>query len=249
MGSECRFNRRGADVGARYIRQDEGTPVTKVKICGLIDAEAALVASRAGADFIGLVFAPSRRRVAQDTALEIVRSVKNLKLRPEAVGVFVNMAADEVNRIAEYCRLERVQLSGDESLSYLRQMRKPVIKVIHISESSKTDEVLVELEEINKLDLEQPVIPLLDTKKEGAYGGTGSSFNWQLASEVAARFPVMIAGGLDLSNVDILMKEVKPWGVDVSSGVETDGKKDISKIKAFIDKVRQGVSGGDNDRG
>jgi phosphoribosylanthranilate isomerase len=213
----------------------------KIKICGLTSVETVLATARAGADFIGLVFAPSHRRVSQVKALEIVRAVKSLKPRPETVGVFVNMESEEVNSITEFCRLDKIQLSGDESWCYLRQMKKPVIKVIHISAISKIDEVLAELEEGNRQDLKQPVIPLLDTKTEGAYGGTGSSFDWRLAAEVAARFPVMIAGGLNPTNVKSLVEEVKPWGVDVSSGVETDGKKDISKIKAFIDELRRDV--------
>jgi len=213
--------------------------MTKVKICGLTDVETALATACAGADYIGLVFAPSRRQVSEERALEIVEAVKRLKPCPETVGVFVNMAADEVSRIADYCRLDMIQLSGDESWSYLLQMKKPVIKVIHVSESSRADEVLLELERNSRLGFNHSVIPLLDTKMEGAYGGTGSSFNWKLAAKVATRFPVMIAGGLNPANVESMIKEVKPWGVDVSSGVETSGRKDIQKIKAFIDTVRR----------
>lgn len=212
--------------------------MTKVKICGLTDVETALATAYAGADFIGLVFAHSRRQVSQEKALEIAEAVGSLKPRPETVGVFVNMAADEANYIAEYCRLDRVQLSGDEDWSYIKQIKKKVFKVIHISAGSKTAEVLAELEKGLRLDLKQPVIPMLDTQRKGSYGGTGSSFDWRLASEVAARFPVIIAGGLDPNNIKLLLKEVKPWGVDVSSGVETGGKKDIKKIKAFITAVK-----------
>ena len=162
-------------------------------------------------------------------------------------GISVDLYfASEVDKrailVANWNHSDIIQLSGDESWSYLTQMKKPVIKVIHISESSRVDEILAELEKSSRLNFRHSVIPLLDTKMEGAYGGTGSSFNWHLAAEVAARFPVMIAGGLDPTNVELMIKEVEPWGVDVSSGVETEGSKDISKIKTFVDKVRQGVS-------
>jgi len=214
--------------------------MTKIKVCGLTDVETALAAARAGVDFVGLVFAPSRRHVSEETAQKIAEAVSSLKPRPEIVGVFVNMEADEVNRIARHCHLDIIQLSGDENWSYLKQMKKPVIKVIHISDSSRAGEILAELERNSRLDFEHSVIPLVDTKKEGAYGGTGSSFNWKLAAEVAARFPVMIAGGLDTANVEQMIKDVKPWGVDVSSGVETGSRKDIKKIRTFIDEVRRG---------
>ena len=211
----------------------------RVKICGITEIEHALIASEAGTDFLGLVFAQSRRRVSQEKALQIVEAIHKQKKHPSMVGVFVNMPAEEVNRITEYCQLDLVQLSGDEDWRYCQQIERPVIKVIHIKKNYTAKNIISGIESGYILSLKQKPICLLDTMIEDAYGGTGQTFNWQLAAEVSARFPVIIAGGLAPENVAKLVREVKPWGVDVSTGVETDGRKDAVKIKNFIKAVRR----------
>lgn len=212
--------------------------MTKVKICGLSEIEHALAAAKAGADFIGMVFAPSRRRVSLEKALTLVESVRNLASPPAVVGVFVNLEAREVNHIAESCQLDWVQLSGDETWQYCREIKRPLIKVIHIA-GQKTEDVLAEIEMGHRVLAKREFICLLDAAGKNAYGGTGQVFDWRLAREVAARFPVMIAGGLTPENVGQLVEELQPWGVDVSSGVETNGQKDVAKITAFIQAVRK----------
>ena len=219
--------------------------MTRVKICGLSEIEHAVLASQSGADFLGLVFAPSRRQISPEKALALIEAVHsiNVEKRLLAVGVFVNARAQEVNRIADCCRLDRVQLSGEESWDYCQKINRPVIKVIHVSAEAEADEVLADIEQGYRLFEEKELICLLDTRVGNAYGGTGQLFSWQVAEEVAARFPVIIAGGLTPDNVGQLVRQVHPWGVDVSTGVESKGKKDISKIKEFIDKVKE-VGGG-----
>ena len=211
---------------------------TRVKICGIRDKTHALAAVEAGADFIGLVFAPSQRQVSPAKACEIASAVKKNSDATKVAGVFVNALSSQVNELADFCALDWVQLSGDESWQYCQELKKAIIKVIHVSSGQKTDEILADIETGYQLLPEKELICLLDSRVGGAYGGTGQVFNWQLAKEVSVRFPVMIAGGLTPANVGQLVREVQPWGVDVSTGVEINGLKDTSKIRAFVKAVR-----------
>jgi phosphoribosylanthranilate isomerase len=212
--------------------------MTRIKICGIGDENHALAAVEAGADFIGLVFAPSKRQVTPIKACEIASAVKKSSDVTKVVGVFVNAPASQVNEIADFCALDWVQLSGDESWEYCREIVEPVIKAIRIGQQSP-EEVCAELSAGVKLLPAQRFITLLDSQVEGKYGGTGESFNWNLAQQVAKWFPIIIAGGLDPKNVARLIETVRPWGVDVSSGVETGGVKDIAKIRRFVEEVRK----------
>ena len=212
--------------------------MTRIKICGIRDEVHALAAVEAGADFIGFVFAPTRRQVSPAKAREIVDTVKKSSSAIKPVGVFVDTPASEVNRIADFCGLDWVQLSGNESWEYCRQIARPIIKAIRIGQQLR-EEINAELTVGLKTLSPQRFITLLDSQVEGKYGGTGITFNWRLAQQVAKEFPVIIAGGLNPENVAQAIEIATPWGVDVSSGVETDGTKDIAKIKAFIEAVRR----------
>jgi phosphoribosylanthranilate isomerase len=205
----------------------------KVKICGLSEVEQAKASVEAGADFLGLVFAASRRRITIEKACEISREIHGNK-HAEAVGVFAQSPLVEIKRIVALCKLDRVQLSGDEKLEDYTGLDKPIIKTIHISNGMTASKILMEMERGYQIISEKRLTFLLDTGSQSAYGGTGQVFDWRLAEEIAARYPVIIAGGLTPENVRQMIKQVKPWGVDVSSGVETEGKKDIAKIRNFV---------------
>jgi phosphoribosylanthranilate isomerase len=210
--------------------------LTKIKICGITGVAYAQAAIEAGADLIGVVLAPSPRQVTYEKAREIVAAVK--KHYFPVVGVFVNKPAAAVNMVAAFCGLDWVQLSGDESWEYCQQIEKPVIKAVHIMPDWDEENLLAHLEEGQKKLGDRSPIYLLDTFVEDKYGGTGKVFAWKIARRAAAKYSAIIAGGLQPENVGEVVSGLKPWGVDVSSGVESQGVKDAAKIKAFVQAVR-----------
>ncbi len=213
--------------------------MVKIKICGIKDEGAALAAARAGADFLGLVFAPGTRQVSPARGADLAQVVKAAGYNPALVGVFVDSPADEVNAIARRCRLDWVQLSGHERWEYTRRMEKPVIKAIHIKHGIHPGQVLSDISHGLACRAPERLIFLLDTHYDEIGGGGGSPFDWDIALQVGQSCPVMVAGGLTPDNISQLMERCRPWGVDVSSGVESDGHKDANKIKAFIDNARR----------
>jgi phosphoribosylanthranilate isomerase len=204
----------------------------KVKICGITDVSHVGAIAEAGADLIGVVFAPSPRQVTPKRAKEIAAAAKKQGLA--VVGVFVNTPAADINALTTVCKLDWVQLSGDEGMDCCLQVRLPFIKAIHIAPDWDEEQLLAQLESLQRKLRHHAPVYLLDTHIEEKYGGTGQSFSWDIARSAAAKYPVIIAGGLDPENVSKVVAELKPWGVDVSSGVESGGTKDIEKIKAFI---------------
>jgi phosphoribosylanthranilate isomerase len=212
--------------------------MTRVKICGISEEAHALAAAEAGADFIGFIFAPSPRQVTPVQAEKIAAALKQSSHPAEVVGVFVNVTAALVNKIADACHLDWVQLSGDETWEYCREIEKPLINAVRVGGQS-LEEISDFMAEGAQILAHQKHLFLLDSHVRGRYGGTGKTFDWSLAREVAEHFPVIIAGGLTPENVVRVIKTARPWGVDTSSGVEVDSKKHVARIRAFIEAVRR----------
>ncbi len=210
----------------------------RIKICGITEVEHALAASQFGANFIGLVFAPSRRMASLEKAEQITAAVRQLKPRPQIVGVFVNEDIQRLNQIADCLCLDWVQLSGTEPLDYCKLVSRPIIRTIHVSPDDTADNIIKVIKTGYDSLPRDKLLHLLDTKMEGHYGGTGRTFDWTVARKIALQFPIIVAGGLTADNVAVLVSRVKPFGIDVSSGVETAGKKDVAKIASFIQAVK-----------
>ncbi len=205
--------------------------MTQVKLCGIRTLEHARAAVEAGVNYIGFVLAPGyRRRVAPEVVREITSTLGRGKTR--YVGVFVDPDPEEAGHVARYAGLDLVQLSGDESVDDLRAVGMPVLKVVHVR--SETD-LLARVERY--ADVAEMVV--LDTHNPTARGGTGETFDWRLATRAAREYPVMLAGGLTPENVREAIEVVAPKAVDVSSGIETDGEKDPTKIAAFVRAARE----------
>ncbi|MEI7642799.1 MAG: phosphoribosylanthranilate isomerase [Chloroflexales bacterium] len=199
-----------------------------IKICGLRTLEHALVAAEAGADLIGLVFAPSRRQVSLAEARAIAAAVRGLPApRPQIVGLFVNTPAFEINAVADSVGLDLVQLSGDESLVDAAGITRQIIKSIRMDGSAR-----------EAAWISAGARLLVDAHVPGAYGGTGARADWPQAAGLARCAPLILAGGLDPMNVAEAIAQVRPQGVDVSSGVEEGGVKRAALIRAFVAAAR-----------
>ncbi|MFZ5650063.1 MAG: phosphoribosylanthranilate isomerase [Bacillota bacterium] len=196
----------------------------RVKICGIRDTETALGAADAGADALGFVFAPGKRTISPEEAREIIGKLPPLVSR---VGVFVNLPAAEVAAIAAFAGLDTVQLHGEEPPEYCRDLGFKVIKSFPAGSAA-------DLERAKDYRVDGY---LLDTPVQGRRGGTGRAFDWRLAAGLNAG-PLILAGGLNPENVREAIEIVRPYAVDVSSGVETGGCKDIGKIREFIRRVK-----------
>jgi phosphoribosylanthranilate isomerase len=203
--------------------------MVKVKICGITTLEDALHAGRAGADALGFVFyEASPRFISPAQAASIITALPPFI---QSVGLFVNSEVEYVNATADFCRLDIVQLHGDEPPDYCEMIRRRVIKAFRIRD-------------INSLDpIKNYMVAgiLLDAFSPKAYGGTGLSFNWEIARRAKDFGPVILAGGLTPDNIREAVETVAPYAVDVSSGVETaPGKKDPEKVSEFIRRARSG---------
>ena len=201
----------------------------KVKVCGMTSLKDALVAVEGGADAVGFIFyKKSPRSVTMKTVREIV-----LELPPfvDTVGVFVDETAEQINKIADYCNLDIIQLHGDESPTYCKKIRRKVIKAFRIKD----------MQSVKKISNFQVSGFLLDTFSENLHGGTGKVFDWNLALPAKKFGPVIMAGGLTPNNVQQAVRQIRPYGVDVCSGVESEpGIKDHKKVRAFLNNAKAG---------
>lgn len=210
-----------------------------VKVCGVRTPDDARVAADVGADLIGLVFAPSSRRVTLETAVCIADGVRSHRApSPALVGVFVNETVDRVAVICEWLDLAAVQLHGDEPPEMIGAINRPVVKALRLGVDATLDDARRVAERY--LAVAVPAIALLvESHVPGYYGGTGRHGNWELTARLAEEYPVILAGGLCPETVGAAIETVLPLGVDVSSGVETGGIKDHDKIRAFVGAARR----------
>ncbi len=201
--------------------------MVRVKICGIRRLEDALVAAEAGADAIGLNFwRPGRRYISPEVARAICRTLPPFVTR---VGVFADEDLATVQEIAALCGLDALQLHGEETPEFCRQFDRPVIKGIKVRNVSS----------LRQLARYRVAAFLLDAHVPGEMGGTGRTFDWTLVAQAREAGPVILSGGLTPENVVEAIRAAAPYAVDVASGVETNGEKDPSKIRAFVARVHE----------
>ena len=199
--------------------------MVKVKICGVCSAADAKAAADAGADLIGFHFCSSQRRVEP----ELVRAiVEGLDGRAGIVGVFIDQPAEEVRQIGEYVRLDLLQLHGSEAPGF--EAGRPVMKVLKVRDDHVPDAGA------------WPDPLMLDSWSHDQRGGTGRTWTWELARDLLRARQVFVAGGLEPGNVGTVVSRYRPYGVDVSSGVESAVRvKDHEKVRAFVEAARAAV--------
>jgi phosphoribosylanthranilate isomerase len=199
-----------------------------VKICGITCREDAVAAVEAGADALGFVFVPGTPRCVPPEVAEGIVGVLPPFITP--VGVFMNQPLEEVVRIAARCGLQAIQLHGDEPEAYSRRIPLRVIKAVRVRDA----------ESLRILPTYPAHAFLLDAFVEGQPGGTGTPIAWELAVQAKGHAPIILSGGLRPETVGPAVRRVRPYGVDVSSGVEVSpGRKDHQKVREFIAAVRQ----------
>jgi phosphoribosylanthranilate isomerase len=202
--------------------------MTKIKICGIKTVDDALAAMEASADMLGFNFYPKSPRYIDIGTCRDIMSVMRKFGHITYVGVFVNASVAEVRATIRTCGLSLAQLHGDESSKMVRSLNGKGFKAFRSGS-----------EHLDGFAREHAPALLVDASVKGAYGGTGVTADWAATAEIAKRYPILLAGGLTPENVAEAIRQVKPWGVDVASGVESSpGTKDASKMKAFVQAVR-----------
>ena len=213
--------------------------MTKIKICGIKTLKDALAAIEAGADYLGFNFYPkSVRFIEKEMCVEITSALKREHPQIKLVGVFVNSPVDEVKHILETCHLDLAQLHGDETPEMLEAFSGKAFKAIRLSASTSVDESVSPF--LKSVPESASPALLIDAAVKGVYGGSGVTADWSAAAELAKKYPLLLAGGLTPENVADAVRQVKPWGVDVASGVESaSGEKDAAKMIQFVKEVKR----------
>jgi len=199
--------------------------MTRVKVCGIRRQEEAQWALESGADAIGFVFADSKRKIDVESAALISASLPSNVLK---IGVFVNEAKEKMEEISRTVNLDYVQLHGDESVQFCDSLNLPFIKAVSIKEK----------EDLDGIEHFGGEMILVDSGNGPHRGGNGTTFNWDYVHSLNIPQHLILAGGLNLDNIRQAITKVCPYMVDVSSGVETDGKKDRRKIESFIREAK-----------
>jgi phosphoribosylanthranilate isomerase len=218
---------------------------TKVKICGLMNTETIRAINHLPIDQVGFIFAPSKRQVSPKQAGEMISLLRTSysEAVPQTVGVFVNPTKELLIQTMAEAPLDVIQLHSPETVEFCRWIKEnfqvKIYKVISVSESREIQHQLDEL--IPYAEVVDAI--LLDTYDPIVGGGTGQTFSWHCIPEYLAwtrknGLKLIVAGGLNAENIDQLIADYEPDGVDISSGVETDGSKDPLKIQAFVERVK-----------
>jgi phosphoribosylanthranilate isomerase len=208
-----------------------------VKICGLRQPEHAAAAVEAGADLIGFIFAQARRFIPPPHARACIEAARSVNANVVAVGVFVDATVAEIEAAVETAGVDMVQLHGAEPPELVQSLRKPAIKVFRPTPGAPAVEIAAEIARYSSSGQMRGWF-LLDGYSADAAGGTGERADWRLAGQISREIPILLGGGLDPENVAAAIEEVQPAGVDVSSGVEVDGVKDVARMRAFVDRAR-----------
>lgn len=209
----------------------------KVKICGITNIDDARAAIDAGADLLGFNFyQKSPRYIAPEKAGAIATRIRSGAQRPLLVGVFVNSLLEEVRSILEIAQIDLAQLHGDEPVNVVEQLNGRGFKALR---PTSEEEALTQAEWFAPHGPNAPEL-LVDAYRKDQYGGTGHTADWTIAAKLAQRYPILLAGGLTPDNVVEAVRQVRPWGVDVASGVEiSPEKKDVAKMKLLVERCRE----------
>lgn len=199
--------------------------MSRVKICGITDVKEVEFLNELKPDYIGFVFAAGRRKISPEKALELKKHTDD---SIQTVGVFVNEDIDRIVQIVESGATDIIQLHGDEDAEYIKKLKirtkKEIIKAVRVRNAN----------DIEKSKNTEADYILYDTFVKDAYGGSGRTFDWEMLPKGEKYF---LAGGISADNADIALS-YEPYCIDVSSGVETEGKKDKEKVRKLIEKIR-----------